>query len=79
MLGRLDQRTALGPIELSAHKHPICDYNVLGRLDQRTALGPRTKCAQASCTEADPGGGGGGGGVGGCNPPFHIRYRPLFC
>ena len=52
-------------LELSAHKHPVCDYNVLGRLDQRTALGPRTKCAQASCTEADPGGGGGGGGGGG--------------
>ena len=27
--------------------------------------------------EADPG--GGGGGFGGCNPPFHIRYRLLFC
>ena len=24
------------------------------------------------------GGGGGGGWVGGCNPPFHIRYLPLF-
>ena len=34
--------------------------------------------------EADKGGGGGGGGgggegFGGCNPPFHIRYLPLFC
>ena len=24
-------------------------------------------------------GGYGGGGGGGCNPPFHIRYLPLFC